>query len=176
MTLEISLINSPEVVLVDEEDFDFISQWSWRLQSKKPKNRYASRNQKRPSGKWRTEFMHRVILNAPETFLVDHIDHDGLNNRRSNLRLANYSQNAIHARRAIGTCGYRGVRFRERYGTFFARIRVNKKEHYLGRFDNPIDAALAYDRAAVKLHGEFAVLNFPTTGEVRQMEFSFHDK
>ena len=98
----------------------------------------------------------------PKGFTVDHINHDTLNNCLSNLRLATYSQQAQNRRlRSNNISGYRGVYFRKDSGRWRAQISVNGKQIHLGHFNDPIEAAHAYDSAARIHHGEFAQLNFP---------------
>ena len=180
MTLEITLFNSAEVALVNDDDFTFLSQWDWRKTEPRSGYVYAARSQKIARGQWRVVFMHREILKPSNGMMVDHINHDGLDNRRANLRVATPSQNSANARTlTISSSGFRGVSFHIHRGDYIAQIRKDGKGLFLGYFDSPAEAARAYDQAAQELHGEFAVLNFPTTGEVRQMAFSFnptHDK
>ena len=90
---------------------------------------------------------------------VDHRDRNGLNNRRSNLRLATDLQQAANRTTPTNAAGFRGVAVRGK--RFEARINVNKKYVSLGRFASAELAARAYDKAAFKQFGEFAVLNFP---------------
>ena len=105
--------------------------------------------------------MHRHILQPPVDLEVDHRDNDGLNNRRSNLRMATRSQNMTNKEYGVGISGYRGV---SRNGSRWrARVIHNNKEHHIGTFDTIEEAAKAYDQLAKELHGEFAMLNFPTT-------------
>jgi hypothetical protein len=109
--------------------------------------------------------MHRLILGlgrgTPNTN-VDHIDGNGLNNTRANLRVCTTYQNSLNAGpQKNNSTGFKGVA-PDPYGGWQARISVNRKQIHLGhRFPTPEDAARAYDDAARKLHGEFAWLNFP---------------
>lgn len=107
--------------------------------------------------------MHRLILNAPPGFQVDHINGDGLDNRRSNLRLATYSQNQAnrHTRIFTNTSGYRGVSFKKQDRRWRAQITVEGRYQHLGYFNTPEEAARAYDRAFYEAFGEYATLNFP---------------
>jgi len=116
--------------------------------------------------------MHRLIIDVPPGCFCDHINHNGLDNRKANLRIAQHKQNIWHRRKFIRrTSGgfqrpsrsqYKGVDFVSANGgrCWRVRIRVNGKRIYLGSFENEIDAAKAYDRAACKYHKEFASLNF----------------
>ena len=102
--------------------------------------------------------MHRFLLDAPVGLVVDHINHDGLDNRRSNLRLATYAQNAANRRRGKTNSGYKGVTWT---GTAWsAAAFVRGKRRHLGTFGTPADAARAYDRAIQNEYGEFACTNF----------------
>lgn len=106
--------------------------------------------------------LHRVVLVAPEGIDVDHRDGDGLNNRRSNLRFADDSQNQANRHKLTkNSSGYRGVTFHRRCGQWQSAIKVNGRSRYLGLYSAPDAAARAYDRAANELYGEFARVNFP---------------
>ena len=108
--------------------------------------------------------MHQLLLGKG----ADHRDHNGLNNRRSNLRVATTEQNGGNRqkdKRRNGTSSlYRGVSFRSGR-KFEASIRVNQKLIYLGNFESEVEAALAYDKAAREHFAEYAALNFPQPGE-----------
>jgi len=117
--------------------------------------------------------MHRLIL--PDVASVDHKDHNGLNNRRSNLRSATPTQQLANMRKSEGTVRkgssqYKGVFFeRGRSNKFRARIRVNGRDINLGSFKSADDAARAYDAAAIKHFGEYAKTNFTTAVIVSQV-------
>lgn len=112
--------------------------------------------------------MHRVVL---ERMLgralgteehVDHINNNGLDNRRSNLRLSTIAQNQHNAKiSSANSSGYKGVSFDRKDRKWAANITKNCKLLSLGRFTSIVDAALAYDKAAVRLRGEFAKTNYP---------------
>lgn len=96
--------------------------------------------------------------------LTDHINGDGLDNRRGNLREATHKQNIRNARiSTANTSGYRGVWYDRHNGghRWVAHIKVDRRIHYLGRFHTPEEAARAYDAAAQEHFGEFANVNFP---------------
>lgn len=154
-----------EVALVDDEDFPSLCKYRWHAMT----IGYAGRGRLGSDGPGPSViYMHRAILNAPEGVEVDHIDHDGFNNTRSNLRLASKQQNRFHVgkktRMGSATSKFKGVWQRSGKNLtpkWDAMISLNRKRQYLGRFVNEEDAARAYDAAARKLHGEFANLNFP---------------
>ena len=149
--------------IVDPDDYERLSRHKWHLQRKR-QTLYAVRQAK---GHERTNgqivWMHRSILPPPEGMCVDHINNNGLDNRKANLRLATPAQNARNRRKtAVKTSSkYKGVSYHAGQRKWCASIRVNGQYKYFGLFQNEIEAAKAYDEAARKHHKEFAVLNFP---------------
>lgn len=146
---------------IDEADLPRVSAYSWRVLRLREKNgeRLYAHTSVRESLGQRGLYLHRFIISAPPGILVDHRNGDGLDNRRSNVRLASHSQNGQNSRRSHR--GFRGVYWSARKSRFICGIQVERKKHYLGSFIEAADAALAYDAAAIRYHGEFAVLNFP---------------
>lgn len=160
MTKEIPLTQG-KVALVDDEDYERLSRFKWYAN----KNRriwYACTNQNQ------LILMHRLILDAKPNEACDHINRDGLDNRRSNLRIATNQQNHWNQAKCRHRNGlpvssvYKGVSFKRHRGRWEAAIVVQGRQVYLGRFLNELDAALAYDRAALHFFGCFARPNFPT--------------
>jgi hypothetical protein len=146
-----------QVAIVDDADYVRLSQWKWF--ARKDRNTYyAHRN----DGK-RIVYMHRAIAGVSDSKVhIDHIDGNGLNNCRSNLRTATYAQNGRNHRiHRNNSTGFIGVSFYE--NKWVARITVAHKIIYLGCFENAVAAARARDSAALTMHGEFARLNFPHT-------------
>jgi len=108
--------------------------------------------------------MHRLIMDPPRGYVVDHINGDGLDNRRANLRLATHAQNGRNRRKIKkGISKYKGVSWEESTGKWRALIHVDRKKISLGCYKDEVTAAKVYDKAAKKYHGEFARLNFPRT-------------
>ena len=102
--------------------------------------------------------MHREIMNCPKGLEVDHINQNGVDNRRINLRIATATQNRQNtSKQKSNTSGYKGVM--KDKTKWRAMIRDNGRRIHLGMFDNKIDAAIAYNKAAIKYHKEFACLN-----------------
>lgn len=100
--------------------------------------------------------MHRVIMDAPSGVDVDHIDHNGINNRRSNMRFCTRSENLQNQRKRLdNTSGFKGVHYYKRTGRWRAYIMRDSKERHLGYFDTPEQAYAAYCRASEYLHGEY---------------------
>lgn len=146
--------------LVDDEDFNFLMQWKWH--ALKDKNTYYVKNKNQG-------LMHRLIMHTPRELEVDHIDHNGLNNQKDNLRNCLHRQNSAN-RRQVGKSGKMGVVLHHttqywnnkphHYIVIRAQIKINGKMKTIGNFKTIEDAARAYDKFAEKYHGEFANLNF----------------
>jgi len=151
-----------EFTIVDAADYYRYGKFKWSVVGT-GKNLYAVRNVKVGPKLTTITRLHREIMNAPRGLLVDHRNNDGLDNRRSNLRLATHSQNQCNKRKTGSKTSsrFRGVYFDKRRMLWQAYIRYNGKRIYLGKFDDEIEAARAYDRAAREYHKEFAKLNFP---------------
>lgn len=145
--------------IVDTKDFEWLSQWNWCAKwYPKEKTFYAVR--KDYKGKIRK--MHRILLGEPQGKEVDHRDHNTLNNQRGNLRPCTHGQNVCNSKnRRDNTSGFRGVWFDKRRNNWTAETRYRGKHIFVGSFLSPAEAAKARDELAKKLHGEFAVLNFP---------------
>lgn len=146
-----------KVALVDDEDFEYLNQWKWYA-NKNNRCFYAVRGIKKDN-KWTLEAMHRIILNTPNNMVCDHINHDGLDNRRRNLRNCTKSENGMN-RVPTGKVKYLGVNKKWKGGGYSAKISVLGIHYCLGNYKHDWAAALAYDIAAKKYHGEFANLNF----------------
>lgn len=148
--------------LVDEDDFDWLSQWKWRYNGKYAEASYAEKD----GVVFERILMHRLILQPPEGLQTDHKNLDKLDNRKENLRACSISQNSANkAKCTWGKNKYKGVRKRTNAFGWYARIKKDGKFIYLGRFEKEDDAASAYNNAAIKYFGEFARINEIATGE-----------
>lgn len=155
------------VALVDDEDYELVAARRWHVQElirKGPRGGdrrsgpYALSSIELTDGRRSTIFMHKLITGWPMT---DHINHNGLDNRRSNLRPTNHSLNAQNQRlRTDGTSPYKGVSWSTQVSKWRVRIQVNGKRVHLGDFVDELEAARAYD-AAVRKAYPHAFLNFP---------------
>jgi len=144
---------------VDQIDYARIHKYKWRAQ--KTVRSYNAVRVRTINKKIIAIYMHREILPPRDGLVVDHINNDGLDNRRANLRLATIAENNQNRRGPIGkNSRYKGVFRNNRGKTWRARIAANKKIILLGSFTSEIEAAKAYDAAARKYHGRFASPNF----------------
>lgn len=144
------------VALVDDEDFDKVSAYSWSVHFANSGTLYAQARVPRIQGI--VVCMHRLILLDKPGYEVDHKDRDGLNNQKSNLRYATHAQNVANSKFfSSGDSKFRGVHFHA--GKWQARIGEERRS--LGHYLSEEEAARVYDKAALVRYGEFARLNFP---------------
>jgi hypothetical protein len=146
---------------------------AWIIKGK----RLTSRRSKRADGsrpayaQWRDggenpRLVHREIMKPTDGMTPDHKNGDRMDNRRSNLRLANSNQNQFNKQHPIkNRTGFIGVIYDPRRDVFYAWVEAYGKRHFAGTFRTAEDAAIARDRKAIELHGEFAVLNSAGDGQ-----------
>jgi hypothetical protein len=151
--IEVKLINSREVALVDTSSEKIVSSVKWRLDHK---GYVVSREVPR---------MHRAILGLGAydgKIQVDHINGNKLDNRKENLRICSQSENQFNrGTRKDNSTGFKGVHKKKRLDLgYLAVITAFKKTHIIGHYNSAKDAALAYDKKAIELHGTFSRLNF----------------
>lgn len=146
-----------QFAIVDEADYELLIQHKWCASWCEKMKGYVAVS--RIGG--RVQLMHRYLLNAPSMLVVDHRNHNTLDNRRRNLRLCAQRQNMANARkwRKQTSSQYKGVSWDKNNSKWQAGIVTNCKRIGLGRFDSEIEAAIAYDKAAKFFFGEFANLN-----------------
>lgn len=159
--------------IVDPDDFERLNKFAWSAY-RAEHTWYATRHRvlKHDGSNRGAVWMHREIVNAPADLLVDHENHNGLNNRKANLRIATKSQNACNCDKKSGrySSQFKGVTKSD--NRFYPRIWANGKRISLGSFKTEVEAARAYDRAALKYHGEFARLNFPREDYINEINAS----
>lgn len=167
--------------LIDAEDWPRISGIKWSVSSDGDGRMYVSTR----FGKKKT-YLHRMLLEAPDGQRVDHRNGNPLDNRKANLRLATHQQNMFNRRKSHTFKGkptastFKGVTWERSCGRYKARIKKNGIYNYLGLFDDPRKAALAYDHAALEMFGEFAQTNFtyeeggqPSLGEDHRSDLPY---
>lgn len=158
-------LNNGHTAIVDSSDYDYVARFKWHVHPGRY-CWYAVRSTCVGGQKIQVR-MHREIMTSHgiciKGFHIDHADRDGLNNRFSNLRIVGFSENNINQRiRKDNSSGFKGVYLHTpRYGSpgWRARLQVGKKRLHLGVFRTPEEAALAYNDAALRYYGEFALLN-----------------
>lgn len=157
MDYKIIELTQNKYAVVDDEDYDRLRGLKWHYHS----SGYAVHggNHYRKISK---TYMHRLIINAPKNMEVDHINGDGLDNRKENLRIVTKAENAMNRSRSSKNnhSGFKGVSFYKRLNKWQAYINKDRKFIFLGYFDAKIEAAKAYDTAAKQYFGEFAKLNY----------------
>lgn len=150
-------------VYYDDMDHDLVRDVKWNLAKGDDNVLYARgriRKKDRNESDQLLVRMHRIIMSAPPSHQVDHIDYDGLNNRRINLRIATQRQNSRNMRVSKdSTTGFKGVSFRKKKGLYVTRIRVDGKLIHGHLTKNIYEAALRYNDMAIKYFGDFACLN-----------------
>lgn len=156
----IKLTNAPIFCLVDEDDYEYLSQFKWRLAARG----YAVRSAWE-EGISKLYYMHREVFTAEEGMDVEHKDQNRFNNQKSNLRSASRSQNMANVRRVKDKTShskYKGVSRLKRKNLknqWLAYIKKDYKTHYLGYYATQEEAAEAYNAKAIELYGDFASLN-----------------
>ena len=153
------------VAMVDDEDYEELAQYKWRiLKAMGGRKLYARRSLARtPEGKRPQILMHTQIMKTPEGLEVDHENGNGLDNRRTNLRVGTHQENIRNRGPNPDTeSGFKGV-CRTSDGRYWqVTINDGSGNRYLGYFTDPVEAARVYDAAAIECHGEFAHPNFPS--------------
>lgn len=149
-----------QIAIIDDEMFDRVSYFKWHAY-KHGNTYYAKTAIRLSNGKQTIIKMHQLVLGFPNS-RIDHKNGNGCDNRVSNIREATNRQNGMNRKKSKGTSSqYKGVYLNRRVNKWQAAIVVNGDNIYLGMFTNEVDAAIAYDNAAIYYFKEFANLNFP---------------
>lgn len=142
--------------IIDAADVPLVEGWNWTAFTPQRKTVYAVRTAWR-GDRWGHARLHREIMGSPDGVYVDHIDGNGLNNRRRNLRLATHAENQRNAAlRVDNRSGFKGVFWYAATAKWVAKIQINGASKHLGYFDSAEAAHAAYCAAADLFHGEFA--------------------
>jgi hypothetical protein len=154
------ILTKGKVAIVDDDDFEWLNQWKWSLHSQG----YAVRREYLGvlNGREKSNYilLHRLITGVGLGQEVDHINHNRLDNRRTNLRICNRFENASNISiRKDNTSRYKNVYWYKPYKKWKVSITAKGREHHLGYFEDKKDAVKARDKAIVELHGEFANVN-----------------
>jgi hypothetical protein len=153
------ILTQGKVAIVDDEDFEYLNQWKWCVSNTCGKF-YVGRSITVSKNKQKRILIHRFIMKPDKGMVIDHLDGNPLNNQKNNLRICTHSDNMRNCKISIkNTSGYKGVSFVKKNNTYKSAIKFNKRTIYLGYYIDPIDAARAYNTAAIKYFGEFANLN-----------------
>lgn len=143
---------------VDDRDFEWLNQWKWYCTPIKRGTCYAARHIY-IGGKRTNLFMHQLLLITPERMEIDHLDGNGLNNTRNNIRICSHAENIHNSSAIIKSSRFKGVSWHAKDKRWRAQIAVNGTRVHLGQFTDEREAAFAYNKAAVLYFGEFARLN-----------------
>lgn len=150
-----------QITLVDDDKYDWLMQYKWHASDGKRGTFYA---ESKINGK--KIRLHQLLLPCAYGYEPDHKDGNGLNNQMNNLRKSTHYQNQCNSGiRSNNVSGYKGVYWRKDTKKWKSVINFHYKEINLGYFDNPEEAARAYDKKAKELNGEFAWLNFPDVAQ-----------
>ncbi len=160
-TMKYIPLTKGKYAIVDDDDYEYLMQWKWHV-SQQGTAYYAARSRYSPEHT-ATISMHRFLMEAPSSKQVDHINHDGLDNQKKNLRLCSRNQNQQNRKSftAGTTSKHKGVHLHR--GKWQVSIKKNGKGVCLGAYVEEDDAGRAYDKKARELFGEFACFNFPET-------------
>lgn len=151
------LLSKGRKAIIDDQDYEKVSEYNWYVQENKTGIIYAKANDRKNGT---TLFMHRLILNIPKGTIIDHVDGDGCNNTRTNLRVCTKQQNAFHSKKMRGCYSkFKGVSIDSNGKCWRSFIKVDGKYKHLGNFKTELEAAQEYNKAAKKYHGDYAWLN-----------------
>lgn len=156
------VLTKGKVAVIDDIDYESVSSFRWYARKNERGNWYAATSM-RIDGKRRQVHMHRFIYGADliQKILVDHVNGDGLDNRRENLRAATHQQNTIHSKKRSGcyTSAFKGVHYSRTHNRWVAKLYSKGRLVMKRRFKTEREAALEYNHKVIEIHGNYAVLN-----------------
>lgn len=160
--IEIFYPGQQKQVKLDAEDFGVWSERVWSITQGRNTRYLVATKSMLTDGNRKRVYLHRAIMNVSSGFVVDHKNGDGFDNRKSNLRVCNYSQNNANRKKYNLKCSskYKGVSWRKSRSCWQACIKVNGVEYRVSGFKTELEAAHEYDRLAKKHFGDFACVNF----------------
>ena len=148
---------------VDDEDYEQLIKlkWSVKIDYRKHGTVCYARHTKVQMGKRVSIYMHRLIMEITDSkIFTDHKNGDGLDNRKINLRKCTNRQNLYNTNAITGSKSqYKGISWSKEKRKWMSKMMINGKNKSIGSFDNELDAAICYDKIAIKIHGEFIKLN-----------------
>lgn len=163
LSIGLILVSKDKYAIVDRDDYAWASTKRWFKLKTSNKRLYASRNEwisgvpRRKAN--HTIIMHREIMGTPDGMETDHINGNGLDNRKSNLRICTKSRNMHNQQKTRGSSRYKGVYWNKHAHKWHSSVTLGKQRFYLGIYNSEEDAALAYNNKAKEIFGEFARLN-----------------
>lgn len=159
--------------LIDKSDVGRLSHWLWSAMVRRaPYTPYAMRRQM-----YKTIYLHRFVVDAPDGMDVDHINGNGIDCRKSNLRVCTHAENQRNYTKTVKPTSskFKGVSLDNNRNLWCAKLKDHGQSIDLGRFASEEDAAKVYDEAARRHFGEFAKLNFPASDGLKHTRFLFRN-
>lgn len=148
------LTTREQYAIVDDENYDYLNQWKWKLDSKG----YAVRQTSRKLGKRKIVYMHREVAKTPQDMLTDHKNFNKLDNRRKNLRICTKRENQIHQTNSRNTSGIRGISYDKNSNKWIIQFSPQKYKYKRIYLNSKQDAIKKYNKMVKKYYGEFGIL------------------
>jgi len=155
-------LTTGQIAKIDIDDIPRVKDYCWSAKSKERGNVWYIRGYVEK----RNVVLSRYLMDAPKGMVVDHINHDPFDNRKSNLRICTHTENLWNLQRKSHKNRFKGISYRKNEGRWVATICKNAKHYYLGAYKTDVEAARAYDKKAIELFGEYAKVNEYPTGLV----------